>query len=111
MNEEQEPSPSHRLLESVTNAATAPLGLASFTQQQQQQHPQQQQQQQQPLSRGRFLVDRCTGICSLIITCGFVILIFLTKNEGVNNSVSELASFIKELVVNSTLSSIKKNLV
>lgn len=92
---DQEPSTSRKLLESVTNVATAPLG---FTYQQPQQ-----QQQQQPLSRGRFLVDRCTGICSLIITCGFVILMFLSKNEGVNDSVSELATFVKEIFVNSTL--------
>lgn len=101
-----------RLLESVTTAATAPLGLPTIIQPQlQQQHHQQNPQQQQPLSRSRFLIDRCSGICSLLLTVQLVILIFLFKNEGVNHSVSELANFTKEIFVNTTLSLMKKNMI
>jgi len=94
------PTVTQQLLQSIATNVIAPITGSIPQQQQLQRDPSQQ------ISRGRFVVTQCTGICTLIITCFVILLIFLSKNDGVNETLTDILRIWKEIFVNKTTNNI-----
>lgn len=54
------------------------------------------------LSRTRFFIAQCSGICTLLIMCLITVVLFLSKNEGVDEAVTSIARAWQQALLNKT---------